>query len=176
MNGIEAITKYIGMVAAPVKDDFIIHFPTIEAITKHNGWAMAFMGICIVFTGLVLLSITLSQLHKILDLWDKRSDFFDNYKEKKKLKAEQIEAYSKLTVDGMLENNAKQFNILAQTMNEPFALPGLLDLALKRGLYKPHSAINQMLEIKLIIPDGEGYYFWDKRVYQNILRKGKDLQ
>ena len=38
----------------------------LEAISAHNGWNIAIVGISIVFTGLTVLSLTIAQLHKIL--------------------------------------------------------------------------------------------------------------
>lgn len=42
----------------------------IENITNNNGWAMAAVGASIVFLGLVVLSFVISQIHKILKLWE----------------------------------------------------------------------------------------------------------
>ena len=44
----------------------------LEAISFHNGWAMALAGALIVFAGLVVLSTVIAQLHKILTFWEKR--------------------------------------------------------------------------------------------------------
>lgn len=145
----------------------------IEAITKLNGWAMAFVGVSIVFTGLLLLSVTLSQLHRILDLWEKKGELYQKIVEKREEKAKSVKAYRDLTVTEWMEDSVKQFNILVQAMDDPFALPVLLDVAQKRGLLRPHSALTEFLKIELIIPDGNGYYRWDKRVFRNILKKGE---
>ena len=42
----------------------------LEAISAHNGWSIAAVGITIVFTGLTMLCIILSQLYKVLDFWE----------------------------------------------------------------------------------------------------------
>ena len=44
----------------------------LEAISANNGWSMAVLGITIVFSGLVILSLAISQLKKIIDLLEKR--------------------------------------------------------------------------------------------------------
>ncbi|MBW1726140.1 MAG: OadG family protein [Deltaproteobacteria bacterium] len=36
----------------------------LQAIAAYNGWAMALAGALIVFSGLVILSFVISQLHK----------------------------------------------------------------------------------------------------------------
>ena len=44
----------------------------IENITNNNGWAMAVVGATTVFIGLAVLSFVISQIHKILELWENR--------------------------------------------------------------------------------------------------------
>ena len=43
-----------------------------DNITANNGWAIAVIGASIVFAGLVILSFVISQIHKVLELWDRR--------------------------------------------------------------------------------------------------------
>jgi hypothetical protein len=54
----------------------------IENITNNNGWAMAAVGASIVFMGLVVLSFVISQIHKLLNLWDEREKFIERFKKK----------------------------------------------------------------------------------------------
>ena len=42
----------------------------LEAINAHNGWAISVVGVTIVFTGLVSLSVLISQLHKLVSLYN----------------------------------------------------------------------------------------------------------
>ena len=44
----------------------------IQAITAHNGWAMALAGALIVFSGLIVLSFAISHLHKLLKIFEKQ--------------------------------------------------------------------------------------------------------
>ena len=44
----------------------------IDNITNNNGWAMAVVGATTVFLGLIILSFAISQIHKILELWENR--------------------------------------------------------------------------------------------------------
>jgi hypothetical protein len=44
----------------------------IDAISAQNGWAMIFTGAFIVLFGLGLLSIIISQLHRISDFYEKK--------------------------------------------------------------------------------------------------------
>jgi hypothetical protein len=43
----------------------------LEAINTNNGWAISTVGITIVFSGLVMLSLVIAQLHRALALWEK---------------------------------------------------------------------------------------------------------
>jgi Na+-transporting methylmalonyl-CoA/oxaloacetate decarboxylase gamma subunit len=54
----------------------------IENITSNNGWAMAAVGATIVFLGLVVLSFVISQIHKVLKLWEDREKYLDRFKKK----------------------------------------------------------------------------------------------
>ena len=40
----------------------------LEAINANNGWAISVVGVTIVFTGLVMLSFVIAQLHKVLGI------------------------------------------------------------------------------------------------------------
>ncbi|NLB07971.1 MAG: hypothetical protein GX835_13565, partial [Desulfobulbaceae bacterium] len=42
-----------------------------EAISHHNGWVAAATGACIVFAGLSTLAFLISQLHKLVNLFDR---------------------------------------------------------------------------------------------------------
>ena len=45
-----------------------------DAISAHNGWAMALAGALIVLSGLAVLSFVISQLHKVVALLEKRDE------------------------------------------------------------------------------------------------------
>lgn len=45
----------------------------LENISANNGWAMAITGPLIVMSGLTILAIIISQLHKIVALFDKKN-------------------------------------------------------------------------------------------------------
>lgn len=139
----------------------------LEAIAAHNGWAISIIGICIVFTGLTLLSLTIAQLHKVLKLWDERERYLRAFRKKKqKPEAEQgseIDVCT-LTLSADIQETARQARILIGWIGEPFALPTLIAHAERCGMSKPYSAINRLLRAEIIIPDGEGYYIWNKAV------------
>jgi len=130
-----------------------------EAIIAHDGLGISVIGISIVFTSLILLSFAVSRIHKIIELWDKRHRF-----KKPRQKKEQKEAtVPDLTVSQDVRRASRQFKLLIEWIGEPFPLPKLLDLSEKCGLSRPHSTINELVKCKLIIPDKNGYYVWNKQ-------------
>ncbi|OQY60170.1 MAG: hypothetical protein B6245_02875 [Desulfobacteraceae bacterium 4572_88] len=131
----------------------------LEAIAYYNGWAISVVGISIVFTGLTMLSIIISQLHKMLDFWDNRHDFRERIKNARK---EEIIADISLYPD--IKGTARQFKLLTERLGEPFPLPELLELSEKCHLAHPHRTINALLQAKLLVPDDKGYYLWNQKV------------
>lgn len=140
----------------------------LDAISAHNGWQLAVLGISIVFTGLIILSLAISQIHKALEFWDRRYIYYQRIK-----KLVQRKHRSEATVsDPVLPNNVKeaacQCKLLIERIGEPFSLPRLIDFSKKCGLLNSHSSVNDLLQAKLIIPDGKGYFLWNHEVEKNI--------
>ena len=138
----------------------------LDAINANNGWAISVVGVTIVFSGLVMLSFVISQLHKVLAVWENPSKIKALFKAKQpeelpeKLKEKQIADQAVFTESQ--KEVAKQFALLVRTMKDPFSLPRLLHLAQISGLKDPCSNLNNLLKTKIIIPDGSGFFIWDK--------------
>lgn len=143
----------------------------LEAIAYHNGWNISAAGIFIVFTALVALSFIISQLHKVLMIWEKKEDYL---KKAKKLFAptKKTTHHYKIKASETFIESARQFHLLTQSMNDPFSLPKLISLAKKIDLARPFSTVNQLLSERIIVPDGKGYYYWDHDAYKNIQEEG----
>ncbi|MBC8431728.1 MAG: hypothetical protein H8D96_07385 [Desulfobacterales bacterium] len=120
----------------------------LEAISTHNGWAMAVAGVIIVFCGLVVLSSTIAQLHKVLRLLNGGATG-----------TEGAPAADPIMHQNLAES-ARQFRLISDRTGESFPLPKLIELAELSGLPRPHSTINDLLRAGLIVPDGKGYFFW----------------
>ncbi|MEE4354832.1 MAG: OadG family protein [Desulfococcaceae bacterium] len=133
----------------------------LEAIEAHNGWSIAVVGISIVFTGLVLLSATIAQLHKILALFEKKDSFQERLRQDPEREKKEE---PRILLPADIRESARHFRLLATQTGDVFPLPKLLDYAVKRGLYSPHSALNELLRARAIVPDGNGYYKWNKNV------------
>ncbi len=143
----------------------------LAAIAANNGWEIALVGVSIVFTGIVLLSFFISQLHKIVDVIenpDKRKFFIFGGRKTKKpspmmpLAENQKEA-------------AKQFSLLTRTMADHFSLPRLLHLAEISGIDRPGANIDLLLEKEILCPDGTGYWVWDRETFEKAVGRKKEL-
>lgn len=138
----------------------------LEAINANNGWAISVVGITIVFTGLVSLALVISQLHKVLALWEDPSKIKALFKAKQP--KEQPEEHPQEDISDLVvfkesqKEVAKQFALLVRTMEDHFSLSRLLYLARISGLEDPYSNLNILLKTKIIIPDGAGFFTWDK--------------
>ncbi len=134
----------------------------LEAIAAHNGWAISAIGITIVFTGLTTLSIIIAQLHKVLRMWDDRAEILKRFSGKAE-KPPEINVCD-LPLPGDVKASVRQYRMLVERLGEPFALPKLLDVSIQCGLARPHSALNDLIQAKVIVPDGQGYYTWNQSV------------
>jgi len=132
-----------------------------QAIIANNGWAMALMGICIVFSGLVLLSLAISQIHKIFIVLDKRKA--------KKAEAAKMAAAKEAKKDkrqpylNLPEDIAKAGSLFAALIkpgDQPFLLADLLKAAENEDFPHPHLTINYLRNANLLAPTGDGYFVW----------------
>jgi len=130
----------------------------LEAISHHNGWAISIVGILIVFTGLVTLSMIIRVFPKIIAMIEGNG----------KSKAQPSMPNKTITqpkkpepsIDSSIKEAVRQYQYLISWMGEPFSLPRLIELAQKRGLVQPHATISQFIHASIIQPDGKGYFAW----------------
>ena len=136
-----------------------------DNIAANNGWAMAAVGATIVFIGLVVLSFVISQIHKILELWEKR----DAPKEQRpeaapapedqKLKSPQYKAQHLPTVNDLISI----YRPLVEQLKEPFEISQLFEISNKMDLAHPHLSIKQLWEAGVLIAQGDGTFTWNKQ-------------
>ncbi len=142
----------------------------LEAISANNGWAIAFVGASIVFTGLVFLSFAISRLHKILNMWEERDMVYLRLKTMVRRKKKKTELDAKLEEHNPAET-ASQFKMLADSIGARFSLLNLVELAEQRGLYRPHSAVNCLITAEVIQPDGKGFFLWNLQNYKKVIEE-----
>ena len=136
-----------------------------ENITANNGWAMAVVGATTVFLGLVVLSFVISQIHKILKLWERKDEFFNRHKkqaqieEPKPTKAPVSRQRRLPTVKEL----TSIYRPLVEQLKQPFDLLQLFDISNKMDLAHPHLSIKYLQEAGVLVPQGDGTFTWDKQ-------------
>lgn len=133
-----------------------------EAITASNGWAMAVAGVIIVFSGLIVLSLTIAQLHKVLNFWEDRGSFYHRLNNAQPKKAVAGKTVAELDLPPELSEPARHLKLITHRLGEPFSLPKLLELAELSGIYHPHATTNRLIKSGFILPDGKGYFVWKR--------------
>ncbi len=136
-----------------------------ENITANNGWSMAVVGASIVFIGLVVLSFVISQVHKILKLWEQRDEFLNRYK-----KQAQIEEPKTIKAPVAIQRHlpstkelASIYRPLVEQLKQPFDILQLFEISNKMGLPHPHLSIKYLQQAGILVPQGDGMFTWDRQ-------------
>ncbi len=121
---------------------------------------MAVAGVIIVFLGLVLLSTTIAQFHKLLNFWENRDSYYQRLANQRARDGVTGALAPGLVVSHSLRVSARKYRLITKRIGEPFSLPKLIHLADLSGLPRPHATINDLILAGLIVPDGQGYFVW----------------
>ncbi|MCK5204464.1 MAG: OadG family protein [Desulfobacterales bacterium] len=137
----------------------------IENITNNNGLAMAAVGASIVFLGLVVLSFVISQIHKILRLWEDREKYLNRFK--KQVPADDAEevdtpVYEEHHLPEVAEL-AGTYRPLVEKLQEPFKLSELFEIANQTDMPHPHLSIQRLQEADILVARGDGTFTWNKQ-------------
>jgi hypothetical protein len=135
-----------------------------DNITANNGWAMALVGATIVFSGLVVLSFVISQIHKILNLWEKREELFARSKDQSRPGEAQTVA-GPVYKERRLPNVDELVSIyrpLVEQLKEPFDLVQLYEISNKMDLPHPNLSINRLREAQILVAQNDGTFTWSK--------------
>jgi Na+-transporting methylmalonyl-CoA/oxaloacetate decarboxylase gamma subunit len=114
----------------------------IEAITHYNGWAMAVVGATIVISGLAILALVISQLHKVIYLLEKKKKVPIEEASEGILKRSKPADKDITNIEFTLE----LYQPLLEELDEQFQLADLYALAQKYNLPHPHLSIRCMRE------------------------------
>ena len=127
----------------------------IQAITANNGWAMALAGALIVFSGLIVLSLAISQLHKLLLIFEKKGAA-DEAAPAGPPVSHAMAGKGLENLDALVELYQQHSGVLG----ESFYLADLYTLALRDDLPHPHLSIKTFREAGLLISQGEDRFAW----------------
>ena len=125
---------------------------------------MAAVGASIVFAGLIALSFVISQIHKLLKLWEERETYIKRFKKRvPAVDEEKIEVpiYKERhlpTVDEL----ASTYSPLVEQLKEPFKLSQLFEIAKEMDLPHPHLSIQRLQQADILVAQGDGTFTWNK--------------
>ena len=124
---------------------------------------MAIAGALIVFTGLVVLSSVISQLHKVLLFWEKRHPAFkNNHKMPESDESEETpgtHVAKEFSTD--LDETACLYQPLIEELGETFYLSDLYEVAKKNDFPHPHITLTAFREAEILVPYGDGVFSWN---------------
>ncbi len=129
----------------------------LEAISANNGWAMAITGPLIVMSGLIILSIIISQLHKLVDIFDKQ----DRQTTEPPVKSKDEISVPKILPNDILET-AKIYQMLIDKLEQPFELSNLYQVAEQNNFPHPILTVSRLRDAGILIREGEGLFIWNR--------------
>jgi hypothetical protein len=135
----------------------------LKAITVHNGWAMALAGALIVFSGLVVLSFVISQLHKVLMFFEKKSVDVQQETEIPAIAPPEDTPGFLLPKSFPTDINeiVRLYSPLVEALGESFYLSELHEILRKNDFPHPHMTLTALRESKILISDGDGVFIWN---------------
>ncbi len=126
----------------------------LEAISANNGWAMAITGPLIVMSGLSILAIIISQLHRLTAIFDKK-----NVQSTEPAAQKKISAPIRLPDDNL--EAAQIYQPLIDELEQPFELYNLYKIAEKHDFPHPTLTVTRFREAGILKSEGEGLFTWN---------------
>ncbi len=133
----------------------------IDNIAANNGWAMAFLGAGIVMTGLIVLSLAISQIHKLVAILER--------KERKAIEPPPVTVAPEPEKPKIAESAVCPVNLdelmalyrpLTEPLGSPFELKDLYRVAGESDLPHPHITIRCFREAGHLAMVEEGLFVW----------------
>jgi hypothetical protein len=124
---------------------------------------MALAGALIVFSGLVLLSFVISQLHKVLMFFEKKTVAVQQDTEIPAVEPSE-DRFGFLLPEPFpadIDEIVQLYTPLVETLGESFYLSQLYELLRKNDFPHPHITLTALRESKILIPDGDGVFIWN---------------
>lgn len=127
---------------------------SFELIDANNGWAMALAGALIVMTGLSVLAFIISQLHRLVALFEKKEAA---------LQAPGPVKIPEKFPDSLVEV-AALYEPLFKQLPESFGLEALYALTQENDYPHPHLTIRSFREAGMLSSLGDGNYEWKTKL------------
>ncbi len=116
---------------------------------------MAITGPLIVMSGLTILAIIISQLHKAVAIFDKK-----NIQSIEPATKEEISAPKRLPDD--LSETARIYQPLIDKLEQPFELYLLYQIAERHNFPHPTLTVSRFREAGILICESEGLFAWNR--------------
>jgi hypothetical protein len=137
----------------------------LAAISANNGWAMAVAGAIIVMCGLAALSFIISQLHRMIAL-------FENIRGTKEEPVDSEPSLAQLSMEidilDDLAAAARIFRPLTEQLGDRFELSKLYNAFRKEDLPHPHLTIRALREGGFLLQTGEGTFCWKSGIESTL--------
>lgn len=131
----------------------------LEAIAANNGWAMAVTGAIIVMCGLAALSFIISQLHKIIAIFEKKV----NPEEPLAIQRTDFSQQSaEIDILNDLPAAVRIYCPITECLGEKFELSTLYKKFQDEELPHPHLTIRALRDGGFLVPAGEGTFCWKR--------------
>lgn len=125
---------------------------------------MAAVGASIVFAGLVVLSFVISQIHKILALWEQRQKYIARFRKPLSTPSAEksdVSVYAQYRFPSA-DVLAADYGHLIDRLEEPFTLSQLFEVARQNDLPHPHLSIQRLQEAGMLVALGDGTFTWNR--------------
>ncbi len=135
-----------------------------ENITNNNGWAISAAGASIVFMGLVVLCFVISQIHRLLNLWEDREKIISRFKHQPAA----VKPHETVEVDygdqklPSVEQLIEAYKPLIEKLEEPFMLSQVFEIANENDMPHPHLSIQRLQEADVLVAQGDGTFTWNE--------------
>ena len=133
----------------------------IHNITMNNGWAMAITGYIIVLCGLAILALIISQLHRIIEFFDKQHSKAPPHEMQTTSQDSTVD--KKTDIDPLNDPaaTARCYQPLTMGLGDAFPLNSLYELFKQENIAHPHLTIRCLRENGLLMPVGDGLFGWN---------------
>lgn len=145
-----------------LQDTLEVRHMGLANIAANNGWSMAFLGAGIVMTGLIILSLAISQIHKVVELWEKRKKKAAAPAAVAEPVAEEPASVEMASCPVDLDGLAAHYQSLTEPLGLPFELKELYRVAGASNLPHPHITIRCFREAGLLVTEGNGLFSWKR--------------
>lgn len=133
-----------------------------ENIAMNNGWSQALVGISIVMSGLVILSLAISRIHKLVDFWERRTQGAGPGSEGAAAMAQADKVSAPRHCPADISETAALYQPLIDQLGPTFELKALYQRAAEFDFPHPHITIRCLREAGILTSEGEGLFRWNR--------------